>query len=249
MIPGIVASGGRFLDLAALPNCALWLDASDSSTITLSDGKVSQINDKSGNARHFTQGTYSLQPGIDTTQNGLAVLDFDGGDRLLLGSSGLGRNVAGMTIYAVAKFDTLSSRSAIFSLSHGAAVGYNRLLLEASVTANKPGVGGRRLDGDSYQIVQGATNCPSGFAAYTGILDYANSDAFIYVGATLDGSTTSFQTDGNTSDTDSLQSAIGANIPYFLDGKIGELAVFHAAHDADTRSLIWAYLNRKWGLS
>jgi hypothetical protein len=41
---------------------ALWLDASDSSTITASAGKVSQWNDKSGNARNATQATSGLQP-------------------------------------------------------------------------------------------------------------------------------------------------------------------------------------------
>jgi hypothetical protein len=40
---------------------ALWLDADDASTITLNGGKVSQWNDKSGNARHATQATAANQ--------------------------------------------------------------------------------------------------------------------------------------------------------------------------------------------
>jgi hypothetical protein len=54
----------------------LWLDASDSSTITESSGSVSQWNNK-GSLGNFTQGTGASQPttGV-TTLNGLNVLDF-----------------------------------------------------------------------------------------------------------------------------------------------------------------------------
>lgn len=41
---------------------ALWLDANDSSTITLNGSTVSQWSDKSGNARHATQGVGANQP-------------------------------------------------------------------------------------------------------------------------------------------------------------------------------------------
>lgn len=65
-------------DLAGL---ALWLDASDTSTITHSSGAVSQWDDKSGNGQHVTQGTASLQPatGVETL-NGLNVLTRSGAD-------------------------------------------------------------------------------------------------------------------------------------------------------------------------
>lgn len=63
---------------------ALWLDASDTSTITLSGSAVTQWNDKSANAFQFVQATSGRQPtsGL-TTINGKNVLDFDGGDMLV----------------------------------------------------------------------------------------------------------------------------------------------------------------------
>jgi hypothetical protein len=62
---------------------ALWLDASDTSTITESSGAVSQWNDKSGNGRNVTQATGVRQPSTGTaTINSLNVLAFDGGDIL-----------------------------------------------------------------------------------------------------------------------------------------------------------------------
>lgn len=79
------AKGYPNFDPSSLNGLELWLDASDSSTITATGSplKVSQWNDKSGNARHVTQATGTAQPssGVNT-QNGLNVLTFDGGDWL-----------------------------------------------------------------------------------------------------------------------------------------------------------------------
>ena len=41
---------------------ALWLDAEDTSTITLNGSNVSQWDDKSGNGRHVSQATAANQP-------------------------------------------------------------------------------------------------------------------------------------------------------------------------------------------
>jgi len=65
--------------VAPIPMSGLtgWWDASDASTITGSP--ASQWNDKSGNARHFTQATSGSRPATGTrTLKSLNVLDFDG---------------------------------------------------------------------------------------------------------------------------------------------------------------------------
>ena len=65
-----------------------WYDASDASSFTYSSGTlVSQWNDKSGNARHLTQSTVSLQPDRSTTRNGLATVQSDGTDDYLATSA------------------------------------------------------------------------------------------------------------------------------------------------------------------
>ncbi len=58
---------------------ALWLDAADTSTITLVSGAVSQWSDKSGNNRHATQTTAAKRPAYITAQ----YLSFNGGDDIL----------------------------------------------------------------------------------------------------------------------------------------------------------------------
>ena len=60
-------------------NLSLWLDASDASTITQSNGSVSQWADKSGNDYHFTQSTSASQPKTNTINiGGNNAVDFDG---------------------------------------------------------------------------------------------------------------------------------------------------------------------------
>ena len=60
---------------------ALWLDAADASTIVLNGANVNQWRDKSGNSRHFVQGTSSLQPAYSTTGWGTQpAIVFDGVD-------------------------------------------------------------------------------------------------------------------------------------------------------------------------
>lgn len=65
---------------AELEGLALWLDADDSSTITLNGSTISQWDDKSGNDRHATQATASDQPTYtESGLNGKPVITFPGG--------------------------------------------------------------------------------------------------------------------------------------------------------------------------
>ena len=67
----------RFLP-TDIPSLRLWLDANDESTITHSNGSVSQWTSKDANAREFVQATGSAQPTTgSTTLNGRNTLDFN----------------------------------------------------------------------------------------------------------------------------------------------------------------------------
>ena len=66
-----------------LSNVALWLDATDSSTITQTSNAVSQWNDKSGNNHHASQSTSDRQPLVNTNSiGGKTAILFDGSDSL-----------------------------------------------------------------------------------------------------------------------------------------------------------------------
>jgi len=79
---GVLARAPRYVTTSTwspldLTGLALWLDSSDAASFTYSSGVlVSQWNDKSGNARHFTQGTTANQPSRNGTKNGLDTVVF-----------------------------------------------------------------------------------------------------------------------------------------------------------------------------
>lgn len=96
------AAGGAFSPLSLSP--ALWLDAADAATITASSGAVSQWNDKSGNGRHATQAIAGAKPTTSsTTQNGLNVMSFDGGDFMDYATSLQPNGGSGLSVVVVAK--------------------------------------------------------------------------------------------------------------------------------------------------
>jgi len=61
----------------------LWLDADDTSTITLNGAAVSQWNDKSGSNRHATAASTAQPTATAAGLNGKRVLTFDGGTDVL----------------------------------------------------------------------------------------------------------------------------------------------------------------------
>ncbi|MFM6254192.1 MAG: hypothetical protein ACKPEQ_34470, partial [Dolichospermum sp.] len=74
----LVVLGKKLLTPAQI-STDLWLDAADSSTITLNGSTVSQWNDKSGNGRNAIQATATNQPAYTANGlNGKPVLTFDG---------------------------------------------------------------------------------------------------------------------------------------------------------------------------
>lgn len=84
MLNNIAATlGGGVLAPAPVSGYTLWLDAADTSTISLSGSAVTQWTDKSANAYTFTQATSANQPVSGTqTQNGKNVIVFNTNDSL-----------------------------------------------------------------------------------------------------------------------------------------------------------------------
>jgi hypothetical protein len=249
-----VSSWLNFTPLSLNPQ--LWLDAADTATITESSGAVSQWDDKSGNGRHFTQATGANQPATGTnTRNGLNVITFDGGsDFLRLGSSDLGRNVTGATVYMVYRHavspQPFSGR--VFTISTGAGTAPARIFIIDGATSQRSQTGGRTLDGDTFAFVTGTAVIATDYMYRASVFDYANTDLFNYLNGVVDGSTTSFQTATTTSDTASQRSGIGADLnnvaTVFFNGQMAEMLVYHTAHTTAQRVTVETYLKTKWGL-
>ena len=88
---------------AELSGLQLWLDSSDSSSVTLNGSAVSQWSDLSGNGNHATQPNPSKQPTYgNRTVNGKNALDFTAGDYLETGfAPAINRTLAVVSLYDV----------------------------------------------------------------------------------------------------------------------------------------------------
>lgn len=243
-------------DPRTIANLGLWLDASDTSSLTLNANTVSEWRDKSGNGRHFAQATAASQPNaVNRTQNGRRVLDFEGAQELLGNAASLNilRNVGGATIMAALQYDVLATisatRTAVFVSTNSNAVQARAALASFAPAVDSFGAGGRRLDANSFASVSVTITANQQNVA-AAILDYANSDAFIYRNGSLGSSSLSFQTTGNTPDTDALGVTVGSgNGQNFMDGWLGEVLIWPRALSAAERAAAERYLGRKWGIT
>lgn len=256
---GIVASQ-VFTPLDLSP--ALWLDASDTSTITASSGLVSQWNDKSSNSRNLTQSTGAYQPTTAAnTVNGLNVLTFAAGKNMRTFNIPLYRNVSGATTYVVRRYTASPTAERIIFAANFVGTDPDpdkpgapgRTLITGGNTADKASVAGRHASASTLTRVTTSANVSTSVAQIqTAWFNYAGSDMTQYVNGTVDGSTTSFGTDGTSADVDSARvsvgdGTIGANTGFA--GYLCEVLVFHSAHNSEQRTTVWSYLASKWGIT
>lgn len=242
------------------PTPALWIDFSDATTLfnATSGGStptagtgIARVEDKSGNARHFTQSTSGNRPTYQTgVYNGRSIARFDGvNDRLSLGSSNLFRNISGGTIYAVRFWNgSPTIFRTVFSIGTASAT---RASIAAGNVSGKSFAGGRRLDADTFASISSTNSVSTSLLQVdTAVFDYANTDLYLFMDHAQEASNTSFQTAGSTSNTAAYSTMIGAGVggvDFFL-GDIAEILVYHTAHAIDMRTRIANYLHIKWGI-
>ncbi|MDC3284937.1 LamG domain-containing protein, partial [Flavobacteriaceae bacterium] len=211
-------------------DAALWLDASDPSSITKdSNGLVSQWNDKSGNGHHATQSTESLKPISGTrTINGNNALKFDGtDDRLENSSLTTGQP---FSVFAVIK-DDISSGS--FRTWWSGDSGGNRSFLQN----NNGNI--RTMWADSNVSNGSSTTNNEIWTA-----EFNGSSSVLYVDGTAG-------TTGNVGDNSIngfwIGEENGSSEPNW-NGLIGEILIFDAILSEADRQKIEGYLAHKWGL-
>jgi hypothetical protein len=204
----------------------LWLDASDTSTITEVGGAVSQWDDKSGNGNDLSQGTALAQPTSGTrTINSLNVIDFDGSnDRLTITGWTVSQPV---TVFAVVEKD-VDTNGRIF----------------------QSGIIGSILAGEqpfSYAGLGGGVFGTSGDAAdntpHIMRFTFNGASSFIHV----DGTQSATGNPGTLGITDPF--SVSSPTTQFWNGMIAEVIVVDgtltAGEIADTES----YLANKWGIT
>jgi hypothetical protein len=225
-----------------VPGLRLWIDPSDSATVTSSGGAVSAITDKSGNGNNLTQTTGANQPFINVnTLNGRSVLtssgfpqvlDFAVTPRTIMGNPSAGR------MFVVKKLDADPAGS-------NAVAG--------SVVSNVNGPGIEHIpftDGNVYTGWGSSTrqNCGNPALSFTSwrIFEVVTSATEFSV---LIDNTVFFTTATNTVSWPNTanEKLLGSSI-YGVDGDVAEVLCYNSALTSDQRTSVYNYLKSKWGL-
>jgi peptidoglycan hydrolase-like protein with peptidoglycan-binding domain len=216
----------------------LWLDASASTTITQSGGKVSQWNDLSGNGNNAVQPTSSQQPTIQTAgQNGLNTIRFTGAASQFMTLASSSINVdAGYTIIAVIRRAGPTGANSVELLGNGAT-----------------GAFGGSWDTNSVLYTSNAINYmrgPSGGVASTG---------YNLVSWELSGTTGQLYVNGGSDVHDAIYPVpygpanfneignVGGSSPEYSNGEVAEFMVFDSVLSNAARQAAEQYLKTKWG--
>lgn len=217
-----------------IPNCILWLDAIDNSTITQSSNLVSAWRDKSGRGNNAIQGTSANQPSINlNTINGLPAIAFNGS------SSSMTGNLTGFSGQPYSIFTIGQRRSS---------AAFNYFFSSSAMSVNL----GWRADNVIYhQMFGGAVNTISVIATPV----YTTPTPIILAGTqsstkrnTYLNSITSAVTDTFANDNaTATQFSLGFfNLYASID--LGEIIIFNRVLSDEERTKIIRYLSNKWGV-
>lgn len=231
---------------------ALWLDASDASTITIATG-VSNWADKSGLGRHFRQTVGGYQPALTTAGlNGLDVITFvaSATNRLeLYGDMGLTRNVSAAECYVVASMPTQydTRDGAIISISNENSATINRFRFAQKSDKIQ---GGAFVSGytGSYSATSRSFD-RSGQQLCAMRVDFVTRVMSLDAGDTYNATTTFNITSGPSADANILRAWIGQDIVtnYRMHGYIAEIVFFDSTLSEANRQNVEGYLAHKWG--
>lgn len=228
---------------------ALWLDAADATTITQSGGAVSQWNDKSGNARHVTQGTSANQPlyQVNTVNNNtMPSLLFDGSNDVL--STTLSTDLSGSFAFiAVASFVTVNQFGALI-VSEVAS--YSNFW---ATLALGTGAGSRMtsslFDGANNPVAGNTIPTTNVLNLFMGVRDTQASPK--KVALYTNGSLTQSVNDTTTSVPSYSALRVGGQVTQinrYANARICEVVIVPTFLSVSTRQQLEGYFAHKWGL-
>lgn len=228
--------GGGWSPLELGGDLDLWLDAADSSSITITSGRVSQWDDKSGNGYHVSQATAGLRPTYSATAlNSLPGLVYDSTGRVLANTTAF-MNLE-YSIFAVADFDSftgyyqrlISASTDVLLLFGGGASNFITMFRNGAtwgdINPNTP-----LVDVTSASVL-GVVKGNGGTGAAT---PYVNGTA---------------QNAENASIASSHDITIGSTLSsQYFEGSVSEVIITSSLTTTDERQKIEGYLAHKWGL-
>lgn len=215
---------------------ALWLDAADSSTITIGTG-VSQWADKSGNSRHAVQNTGGNQPAYTANaQNNLSAVTFASPKWMALPwASFTGENYVFFGVVRVNNYLLDYPVSGTIVSSNGSS---GTFMINSGNSTISIGKGGT-----NYSVSQNINNAgPHLFCS-----GFVGASAFSSVNGAAPNTITNFALPSATSGL--VLGKLGTLGVMYLNGYIAELFVVPGYDTNSHQSKAAGYLAHKWGLT
>lgn len=231
-----------------LPNKALWLDVDDPSTVNLNGSTISQITGKA-NGISLTESSASNQPlYVPNAFNGKAIARFSGNQRLTSPTVSDYSSIGYVSVFAVVKQNIVANVGIICGITP---VGSPSTRISASTRSSSGnfGIGGRRLDSDGFQVIEGGST--TNYIIYGATINYQSRVISLYQNGNLIASNASFQTAGVTSST-LANILIGNNdaLNSGFNGDIGEiLTTTQTALNTDDIDRINGRLAHNWQMT
>ena len=246
---------------------ALWLDAADTGTITTSGSEVTQINDKSGNARNFT-GASGTRPSTGiATLNSKNILTFSANYLTSTSSAATWQflhDATGSSIFMVATAGTSANPNAVYGFfgnngtSTNSNVGVSAFYDDRDFVPRNNTFGhqvGRGLSSSpvASQVLQNSLT-PNSVNVLAVLGDPSNATLVNRSIITINGGTeqktnTDNQAASTSAPTYSLQVGSAGNNVIPLTGAIAEFVIVSGLMSSATRQLAEGYLAHKWGLT
>jgi len=236
---------GLVFDPTSLSGCLLWVDSSDEDTITHTNGKVSQWDDKSGNNHHLTQSTATYQPTY--SQNLFTpYIAFNGTDNVIANQDANLINVSDSdnTMFVVFESNVTTASS---SGDCVAGVCYRgRQYQGVSINSNHGGAGSTSyMNRSSQDYDPYLTNV----ASTTKQVVYGTRSGITRKIYDQDGNSATHTNSTNTSqDNFCIGSAweVGRTPLANFDGKVYEVIVYNTALSGTQLDQVHNYLQTKW---
>jgi len=220
-----------------------WLDASDTSTLTLSGSSVTTWADKSPQGMNATQTTANNQP-TTTTVNGKTAVLFDGVNDLMT-FPGVNRTDETYIFAAAQTPHQTGDRSFLSDQNNGNGVG----TVPSAVKLIDVSFGGFTEGVERLRISYSATSTtPTGPLVLSAVRSSAG--LFVYVDGTQRSSYVNGATYATAPKATTIKAVGGyASGTFNLSGWIGEVLCYDRALSASDRSKIEKYLGKKWGIN
>jgi hypothetical protein len=210
------------------PKLAIWLDADDASSFSLSGSNVTSWNNKAGTSYDFDQ--KSSDPSRVISGNGKSVVNFDGNDQLWTNDAYTKKNY---TILSVSRFTGGGNGRVISSKDINWLFGYNSVGVDKFHFNSWLNDGSKTYDArwHLHAATQNSSDVGNTWTDFTqGAVDGGGSDdSTWWPGKIMLGS-------------DGLYN-------HYSKAEVAELVVFNEVLSASDRQKVEAYLAHKWGLT